>query len=184
MRWFWLFVGITLGLLMLADAARSGEPPSNDAAGTDPTVKPEELTVFVAKFAEIGPWPANVFPAYPWMKNNEWVVDADTGLKICKRTHVYIVDGETQVSPADDPEDAKTIAEAMGDGAIPLQPDATKLGVCARLAMSVPEPFPGTDWGRYKVACPERILDAKGKTVFKEPACPSDCQCINEPVDM
>jgi hypothetical protein len=165
-------------------AAFAGEPVSNDPRGVDADVKPEELTVFMAQTAVIGPWPDNVFPADPKMENRDWVVEQDTGLKICRRTYVYINDKSAGgVTPSMTREEAVEVAAEVGD-IIPLQPDATKPFVCARMGMMTPQLAPGTKWYNYKFACPQRILDEKGRTRFKEPDCPIDCHCIDEPVGL
>jgi hypothetical protein len=158
-------------MLLFAGVVYAGDPPANDERGTDPEVKPTELTVFMAKAIET-PWSAiTVIGRHTYPTDHEWAINED-GLKICRRTFVYVVDlAAEQAKIANLP-----VAE--------LHPDATKPSACARLGMMIDRTKvvgKASDWWVYKVACPQRSLDEKGRTVFADPTCPHDCLCIDEP---
>jgi len=181
-----LLVGVAV-TFAVSGFSYAGEPPSNDPPGVDKNIKPEEITVFMAEAHDMGPWPENVYPVDKKMPNVEWVIEQETGLKICRRTYIYILDkaagGQT---PNGEQESMHASLADMGllGKIIPLHPDATKPFVCARMGMMTPQLAPGTKWWNYKFACPQRSLDEKGRTVFKDPPCPIDCHCVDEPVGL
>jgi hypothetical protein len=173
MREIW-YIALLVGLLDVGPYAYAGDPRMGDEPGTDPSVKPTELTVFMAQAHET-PWADDVVHgAQTYPTDHAWTIDPD-GLKICRRTFVYVADlAAEQARLANLP-----ITE--------LKPDATKPSACGRLGMMIDrDKVVGkqSDWWVYKVACPTRSLNEQGKTVFQDPACPHDCNCIDEPEKM
>ncbi len=158
------FVALVAGAV--TTVAFAADPFTNDEVGVNHSIKPFELTVFLAQVYDKGPWPENVHPAVPGMKNNGWTLDED-GLMQCRRSYVYIGDQSAGgMKPGDvDAERAEnrggTIPNRIWRKVLPLSPDATNITTCARLAMMTPQTTK-VGYGVAGVACPQRVLGASG----------------------
>lgn len=152
-------------MLLLATLFGISPPLMATAAPPPP---PDYMTGFACRVVEGHYDPGHPVYATPDWEDKDWAIDED-GLKVCMRWFFSIKDEAAKFDPS--------IKE--------MRPDTSRFFACNYIAMRMPYKveIDGEDWYSYKFGCPRPIHDDKTDEIvgYTDPACPSDCKCVNEP---